>query len=109
VKTVSEENIKEKINRMISETGEHPFVFRIDDRPVFVSFPVEAYDYFSPQELTSAEQIIMQLSGAEQAAKSEPSKEQSLIQRLSEARKVSETAIQDSQYQPPHKAKDIHI
>lgn len=93
---------------MISETGEHPFVFRIDDQPVFVSFPVEAYDYFSPQELKSAEEIIMRQSGTEQPAIAESPKEQSLIQRLSEAKKATETAIQDRQYQTPYKAKGMH-
>jgi len=80
-------SIFSKIDKMAKETGEHPFIFKNDGVPILVSFPVEAEDYFTPQEIQKAEKLLM-----ESESKTEiPTKDSSsLSQRISNAREKAE-------------------
>lgn len=55
-----QKNIQQKIDRMINETGTHPFVFKHDGKPIMVSFPPEAENYFSEKEMDDARAYILQ-------------------------------------------------
>lgn len=84
--------IRNKINQMITETREHPFVFKIDGAPVFVSFPPEAFEYFTPPELKMAEQIILRAETPELESYSVPQNEKAsgLRDKLSFAKSVAD-------------------
>ena len=79
--------IFDKIDQMALETGEHPFIFKNDGVPVFVSFPVDAEDYFSPQEMQKAENLLMESESKQAIPTQEPN---SLSQRISSAREKAE-------------------
>ncbi len=88
----------DKIDRMALETGEHPFVFQKDGNPVFVRFPEQVQRYLSPQEMISAEKIIMENQFQNQ--KSDTVKEgqaRSLTEKISDARKAAEQVNHGSQ------------
>jgi len=76
-----------KIDKMAMETGEHPFIFKNDGIPVLVSFPVEAEDYFTPQEIQKAEKLLMESESKQAIPTQEPN---SLSQRISNAREKAE-------------------
>lgn len=85
-----EENaIMDKINRMITETGEHPFVFKSEGVPVFVSFPIEASDYFTKAELVVAKHLVMNSEKLQHEEKSVQQKEGGLSQRLMNAKNAA--------------------
>lgn len=59
ISSEKKDEIFKKIDRMALETGEHPFIFKSDGIPVSVRFPAEANKYFTPQEMETAEQLLM--------------------------------------------------
>jgi hypothetical protein len=89
---------------MVLETGEHPFIFKSDGIPVFVSFPAEADKYFTPQEMKTAEQLLM----ADKPAEVE--KPTDLAKRLFQAREIADGINQSNPArQIPHRDRDKQI
>ncbi len=89
---------------MVLETGEHPFIFKSDGIPVLVSFPAEADKYFTPQEMKTAEQLLM----ADKPAEVE--KPTDLAKRLFQAREKADGINQSNPVKEiPHRDRDKQI
>jgi hypothetical protein len=87
---LEKDDIFRKIDQIALETGERPLVFKNNGIPVFVKFPAEADKYFTPQEMKTAEQLLL---GDKPEEVQKPT---DLAQRLSQAREKADGINQSS-------------